>query len=1392
NEDQEQLTNKLERIVVDGTGNNGENDQSEHTIELKHFTNGNDGLRENDSGTQLQATVSGDPNPENNITKTSAKTPPHTVNGSDGLGGNDNQKTSLAEISYFTRFQALQLINEIIKFVLNQIIPDPWRFRNFLNNHLLTETIEVHLRRRLLHHPIILRLPNRPLGLGAPLSCPSLWIGHLKNKKANHEVSKRLKCAGIVHTPSRWSWSQYDSQITVSRRQEREREQYQRICERPRDYCDRCRSWTCPEEAADTRDTVFYHEVHGTATGRNAFAIDFWANPIAQAQIRDYKARTLHPPEVKRHAEVPPHQVLNNAANSRVNEYIQNLQFQILMQYKLTILSIQHVLEGNTKETLIDLVGMSAALLRFAERSTYIRIHMKEGAQGAQQFDPGYNGVMSHAIQPLHALSLIQGQGSQDLVNPQAGQYSATAMGPGQQIPQLVTFTPTQIIQQFYSGQLIPRPQIQQPFQGFGMYPGIQQFQGFPQPGLFQQTQPSSGQSIQLNRQPSITEGLPQFMQSSPTFGVEQTQQSNLLTPPAPSSAGHPAFQSSFQIQNPEQLNQQYNQLPTTRPPTLVQQQNQVQEPRYVNGRLINSPATALTRRISQDYQQLWNRVNSQRTDQSQFTPIDPPELTINMTQQQFNVHRDFWAQRSYALRYIRLRSNGQRHKGFGEGLLNVSAFIQRHARHEYLSISEWKSFWREVDTDLYLDTVRMKLDEDDQHYHHHDYDHDHDRNHRYERYRNDRNEQLDLRRGRKRRRVISSESSGNGQNNDDWAEGLYREIERQQLSQFRIRRDRREQALSPVQTVTGAPVYMPGLRAVQDEVFRVANNISPNLDKENSVSWTSIESINQERDTPIANFRTAQQLLAAQDNQEQLNQQVNIQIQQQINQLQKVNKELQIQQQDVTVNSIQNEQRQQVDIIDLEQNTQQQIEEIPKNEQGNTNNETEEPTQTGAIHTLQTEASNNLQYQQTGQNDDLNNMAEQNPLQPVESFPGLLNLTHQASLSETGSLNEQQQQLSLSLSPSSSSLIQIKQNQQPSQKQSLFVTDPNHQFISGVQQSKYIPIEQAVNHLQLFSEDHKRQVEIKVYTGEQVQYINKMEQDDKFLNMMDNMMNELQNNSNEDESVRLRMQILNKLSPEEQQRVKRGFGSQMRLMSFYEFQIQRKITQQNDNAIQIDTGWDFGSGTGEQQDEFQEDFMDESQLLEIRPLGKNSKKYNHLGPLFSQMNYPGPPGRAPDQTNTKLRSRQPTSRRQKIVSLTQTTPQSKTTPYPNQNQSSILNVDLMGIITNPFSVPKKMQHQLIAGEEAQVFHAPRGTFSINESVERVASSTDSIASGQVGVAGTKPTNIQTAPSTQLQGNPVREPKVGKKGGRTPVGSKATSTNTSVVANWNQSEDQQR
>ncbi|KAA6365491.1 MAG: hypothetical protein EZS28_038981, partial [Streblomastix strix] len=290
----------------------------------------------------------------------------------------------------------------------------------------------------------------------------------------------------------------------------------------------------------------------------------------------------------------------------------------------------------------------------------------------------------------------------------------------------------------------------------------------------------------------------------------------------------------------------------------------------------------------------------------------------------------------------------------------------------------------------------------------------------------------------------------------------------------------------------------------------------------------------------------------------------------------------------------------------------------------------------------------------------------------------------------------------------------------------------------------------------------------------------------------MDNMLNKHQNHSDEDESMRLRMEILNKLSPKEQYKVKKGFGPQMRLTPFYEAQVQRRITEQSTNAIHINAGWDFGSGTDEQQDEFQEDFLSEFQQLEIRILNMKNKKHkprkhqrslkklksiqeqtqlyynnqvldNHLGPLFSQMNYPGPQGMGPDQSNTKLRSRQPTSRRKWIVSPTQTNSQSQITPNSNQNQSLILNIDLIGIITNPFSVPKGIQHQKIAGEAAQVQHALRETFSTNGNVRKVASPQDSIVSGQVGVAGTRPINIRTASSTKLQGNPIHEPQVANK-----------------------------
>ncbi|KAA6354014.1 MAG: hypothetical protein EZS28_050460, partial [Streblomastix strix] len=59
-----------------------------------------------------------------------------------------------------------------------------------------------------------------------------------------------------------------------------------------------------------------------------------------------------------------------------------------------------------------------------------------------------------------------------------------------------------------------------------------------------------------------------------------------------------------------------------------------------------------------------------------------------------------------------------------------------------------------------------------------------------------------------------------------------------------------------------------------------------------------------------------------------------------------------------------------------------------------------------------------------------------------------------------------------------------------------------------------------------------------------------------------------------------------------------------------------------------------------------------------------------------------------------------------------------------------------------------------------------------------IASPTDSIVSGQVGVAGMKPINIQTAHSIQLQGILIHEPKVEKKGGKTPVRVKTSSADS--------------
>ncbi|KAA6380143.1 MAG: hypothetical protein EZS28_024330 [Streblomastix strix] len=53
--------------------------------------------------------------------------------------------------------------------------------------------------------------------------------------------------------------------------------------------------------------------------------------------------------------------------------------------------------------------------------------------------------------------------------------------------------------------------------------------------------------------------------------------------------------------------------------------------------------------------------------------------------------------------------SSGHHHPGYGKGQIEVQKVILRHARGETITIADWRKFWKELDTDLKLDTVRLQ-----------------------------------------------------------------------------------------------------------------------------------------------------------------------------------------------------------------------------------------------------------------------------------------------------------------------------------------------------------------------------------------------------------------------------------------------------------------------------------------------------------------------------------------------------------------------------------------------------------------------------------------------------------------------------------------------------------
>ncbi|KAA6401474.1 MAG: hypothetical protein EZS28_003008 [Streblomastix strix] len=329
-------------------------------------------------------------------------------------------------------------------------------------------------------------------------------------------------------------------------------------------------------------------------------------------------------------------------------------------------------------------------------------------------------------------------------------------------------------------------------------------------------------------------------------------------------------------------------------------------------------------------------------------------------------------------------------------------------------------------------------------------------------------------------------------------------------------------------------------------------------------------------------------------------------------------------------------------------------------------------------------------------------------------------------------------------------------------------------------------------NRQPILSPDPKKHVEVNIYSGEQIQYTNKIDQNGKFQNLMNGTVNIFQNSSNEDETTSLCMDVLNILPLEDQKKVKGGSRPQndqqpFSLPRYRGDQLNRITTESTliEAAISVveqenwkKNFWMILLTKHKIQEKTTKQKVDETQSQKtLKKLEKAQKQLSINTTLLQQLgviqqtstivwlDQPFMTARdGPDQSNTKLRSRQPTSRRQWIVPLKQMKPKSYTLTYPNQNQSQILNVDIRGMIINTFPVPKGIQHQQIAGDAAQVYHAPRETFLTNGKVIKVIYSADRTVSTQEGVSINKSINIQIAPSTQLQRNPIREPEIENQG----------------------------
>ncbi|KAA6354478.1 MAG: hypothetical protein EZS28_049995, partial [Streblomastix strix] len=122
---------------------------------------------------------------------------------------------------------------------------------------------------------------------------------------------------------------------------------------------------------------------------------DFYATNMSNTQVLEVKQRAARAPQLFQLTEIPAADRQLLLPLQTIYALASGFKLQALELQVLSILTIQHILEGNLTEALIDTVSELVLALRQAERANMVRIRLFSGIN-AHLFDGNNNSVMSH------------------------------------------------------------------------------------------------------------------------------------------------------------------------------------------------------------------------------------------------------------------------------------------------------------------------------------------------------------------------------------------------------------------------------------------------------------------------------------------------------------------------------------------------------------------------------------------------------------------------------------------------------------------------------------------------------------------------------------------------------------------------------------------------------------------------------------------------------------------------------------------------------------------------------------------------------------------------------------------------------------------------------------